>query len=108
MSQELVIRSVARSDILRQFQYLIEQEAPDAAQRFLEAVERAIDRLLEMPGIGAPQPFLHRHLKNVRAWPVPGFEDIRIYYQETKNGIRVVRVLHGKRDIRRIFARKST
>lgn len=108
MSQELVIRSVARTDILRQFQYLVEQGAPETAQRFLEAVERGIDRLLEMPGVGAPQPFQHRRLRNLRAWPVPGFEDIRIYYQETKNGIRVVRILHGKRDIRRIFARKST
>lgn len=107
MSRTLIIRSVARADILRQVRYLIEQDAPAAAERFPRAVDKALNRLLEMPGIGSPQDFTHPRLGEMRAWPVPGFEDLRVYYQEIPQSIRVVRVLHGKRDLRRIFSRRS-
>lgn len=30
-----------------------------------------------------------------------------IYYQEISGGIRVIRILHSKRNLRRIFSRKS-
>ena len=51
-----VIRLRAQDDILRQFRwYLIEQDAPDTAFRFLEAVEASFEQLLSMPYIGAPR-----------------------------------------------------
>jgi hypothetical protein len=37
------------------------------------------------------------------SWPVKGFEAIRIYYVEVPGCLRVVRILHGKRDVRRIL-----
>ncbi|MGA2596618.1 MAG: type II toxin-antitoxin system RelE/ParE family toxin [Bryobacteraceae bacterium] len=48
-----VIRPRARDDILRQFRwYLIEKDAPDAAFRFVDAVE--VERLVRMPNMGVP------------------------------------------------------
>jgi plasmid stabilization system protein ParE len=45
-----VIRPRAQDDILRQFRwYLVEQDAPDAAFRFVEAVEASVEQLLHMP-----------------------------------------------------------
>jgi plasmid stabilization system protein ParE len=36
------------------------------------------------------------------------FEAIRIYYLEVPGGLRVVRILHGKRDVRRILKQEKS
>jgi hypothetical protein len=43
----------------------------------------------------------------LRSWPVKGFEAIRIYYVEDPGSLRVVRILHGKRDVRRILKQEK-
>ena len=94
----------AREDILAQFRYYaLDQGVPDVGYRFLDAVEAAIARIGEMPAIGAPQHFEAPALAGMRAWPVPGFEDIRLYYLETADALLIVRVLHDKRDVRQIL-----
>jgi plasmid stabilization system protein ParE len=100
----LIVRSVARSDILRYVRYLLEQNARTAAERFPDAVEAALERLLDMPGLGAPQTFTHPKLGALRAWQVPGFQYMYIYYQEIPNGICVIRILDARRNLRRIFS----
>ena len=51
-----VIRPCARDDIIRQFRwYLIEQDASEAAFRFLDAVDESVGELLRMPEMGAPK-----------------------------------------------------
>lgn len=99
-----VIRSAAKDDILRQFRYyLVDQNSPEAASRFLKAVERTIDGIVQQPRAGAPKHLPNKSLAGLRSRSVPGFEDIRIYYLAHQSLIRVVRVLHGKRDINSIL-----
>ena len=58
-----VIRPRAQDDILQQFRwYLVEQDAPDAALWFLEAVEASVEQLLSMPHTGAPRELRDRTL----------------------------------------------
>jgi toxin ParE1/3/4 len=57
-----------------------------------------------MPSIGSPREFRSRRLRNIRMWPVKGFEEHLIFYRENDDGIEVIRVLHGKRDIEDIFS----
>ena len=99
MTKKLVLRSAARQDILDRSTYLAEQNAPAAALRFLNAVQEATAQIIEMPGIGSPRQFQNPRLSGLRSWPVPGFKAIRIYYLETDDAIRVVRVLHGMMDV---------
>lgn len=94
-----VIRPAAKRDILRQFLYLLDKDAPEAAARFIEAVEQTISKLTLQPTIGAPKEFKNPRLAGLRRWPVDGFEVIGIYYLPSKGVLRVVRVLHGKRDV---------
>jgi plasmid stabilization system protein ParE len=99
-----VIRPRARDDIMRQFRwYLVQQDAPEAAFRFLDAVEESIEQLLRMPNMGAPKPLRNPDLEGLRSWPVAGFEDMRIYHLVQNEILKVVRILHGKRDISRIL-----
>jgi len=45
-------------------------------------------------------------LAGLRSWPVAGFTAIRIYYLVDKR-VRVIRILHGKRDINPMLENES-
>jgi toxin ParE1/3/4 len=103
------IRTGARDDIVRQFRwYLVEQGTPDAAFRFVDAVEESVRQLLLMPDMGMPREIGNPALAGLRAWPVKGFEEVLIFYLVKGDTLRVVRVLHGRRDIDRILRKESS
>jgi toxin ParE1/3/4 len=103
-----VIRPRARDDIIRQFRwYLVEQDTPVAAFGFVEAVEESVNQLSLMPHLGAPRELRNAALKGLRIWPVQGFDDFLICYVTQSDTVRVIRVLHGKRDIDRILRKES-
>ena len=78
-----VIRPAARRDVLLQFEHYLKENASDVAARFLQAVEKAVEQLLEMPGMGAPKPLKNSSLTGLRSWPVSGFEEIRVARHKT-------------------------
>jgi toxin ParE1/3/4 len=95
-----VIRPLAREDILRQYRYLlIEQDVPEIAERFLIAIQDSIRQISRRSGIGVPVNLGNVKISTVRSWRVNGFPAIRIYYVVSDKTLRVIRVLHGKRDI---------
>ena len=97
---KFVIRPAAREDILRQYEYyLIEADNERVAARFLSAVQSAIAQVCRQPGTGAPKVLRNMKLAGLRSSPVRGFSDIRVYYLVSENILRIVRVLHGKRDL---------
>ena len=105
---KVVIRTAARRDILSQVAYLIDELAYDVALRFPNAVDEGIRQFRKNPGIGSPKRLRNPRLKGLRAWPVPGFEDMRIYYlQPGEKTLRIVRVLHGRRDVQSILEREQ-
>lgn len=81
----------------------IAEDNPNAAERFLEAAEAAFDLLASMPSMGRAVPFQGRTAQGIRMWRVQGFERYLIFYRAVEQGIEVVRVLHGARDIERLF-----
>jgi len=102
-----VIRPSAKDDITRQFRYYLLHDAVDAAARFLDAVDESIEALRRMPNLGAPKPLKNPLLAGLRAWPVKGFEDLSIYYLVQEDVLRVVQVLHGRRDIERLLGQEK-
>lgn len=99
-----VIRPAARADIIRQFRYyLLDRQAPDAALRFLDSVEKTIGEVVRHPAAGAPRRM--PALPGLRSWPVAGFDEIRVFYVATEQSVSIVRVLHGRRDLRHILGR---
>jgi toxin ParE1/3/4 len=101
-----VIRPRAKDDILRQFRYYLLENAFKAAARFLDAVDESIETICQMQHIGAPKEFKNAALAGLRSWPVKGFEDILIFYAVRVDVLRVIRVLHGRRDIKKILERE--
>ena len=93
----------ARRDIIEAALH-IAGDNPDAADRFLAAVEETFAALRRMPQMGAPRPFADSRLAGLRMFPVTGFTAYLTFYQpRDERSILVVRVLHGARDIGRIF-----
>ena len=69
------IRPAARDDILRQFHYyLVNQDRPEVANRFVEAVDRTVEKILRTPNAGAPKQLSNLSLAGLRSWPVDEFE----------------------------------
>ena len=91
---------------MRQFRYyLLSVDAPWIAIRFREAVSRTIQSLLisQNPHVGPRYSSSNARLQNLRSWPVVGFEAIRIYCPLDEDALHIIRILQGKRDVRRIL-----
>jgi len=56
--------------------------------------------------MGAPREIRNPALKGLRVWPVKNFEEFLIFYAVQGDTARVIRVLHGKRDIDRILKKE--
>ncbi len=104
-----VFRQAASDDVVRQFRYyLVDQNLPEVAERFRDAIRHTIESLRQHPLVGARYHLNAPQLHNLRSWPVAGFEAIRIYYLLDSSAIHIIRVLHGKRDLKRILERERT
>src|SRR5271157_1484550 len=94
----------ARDDVVRQFRYyLVTLNLAEVAVRFRDSVRRTVQALREHPLVGARYGSSNPQLRNLRSWPVAGFEAIRIYYLLDEDTLRIIRILHGKRDVKHIL-----
>ncbi len=100
---KIIKRPQAERDLEESFVFIGEKNL-DAALDFLAAAEEAFDLLAQLPHLGSPREFRSTRLRNVRMWHIKGFEDYLIFYRVTAQGIEILRVLHGKRDIESIFS----
>ena len=101
-SRRIAQRRQARIDAIEQA-VAIAADNPGAADRFFEAFQQTLELLAEMPGMGAPRPYRAPDLQGLRMHPVRGFPRHLLFYRPLADGIELVRVLHGKRNIERLF-----
>jgi len=59
--------------------------------------------ITDMPGIGERWPSSNPLLADMRVWRIEGFENHLIFYRPTVDGIDIIRVLHGARDIENLL-----
>jgi plasmid stabilization system protein ParE len=57
--------------------------------------------------MGALREIGNPALKGLRLWPVKDFDELLIFYVVAGDTVRVIRILHGKRDIDRILKKES-
>ena len=94
-----VKRTPAASGDLLEIWHYIAQDNLEAADRFLDTINEKCQLLAERPEMGPDRSDLGQH---VRSFAV---RDYLIYYLPIKNGIEVLRVIHGARDIPSVFGR---
>jgi toxin ParE1/3/4 len=78
---------------LRGIHAFIAQDNPTAGAHLISKIERACEGLSEMPGQGR---FRSEFAPGLRSFLVSPY---LIFYREQADGIEIVRVLHGARDI---------
>jgi len=101
-------RQAASDDLVRQFHYyLVTLNLPEIAVRFRDAVRRTVESLRQHPLVGPHYRSNAPQLQDLRSWRVTGFEAIRIYYRPDKDTLQIVRILHDKRDVKRILEREN-
>lgn len=96
--------TAAVADLIEIADYIAEHGSLAAADHFLLAAEETFTRLAAMPGSGIRYNPHHPALGDLRVTPVSGFRNYVVFYRPVEGGIRVVRLLHGARDIQRIIA----
>jgi|SRR5690242_17342795 len=69
----------------------------NAAERVVDEIVRTITKLAEMPGMGARR---EEFAPSLRSYPVGNY---LIFYRPAPGGIEVVHIVHGARDLERIF-----
>ena len=106
MKNRIIIHPKADQDLDEQFGY-IAHESADTAMRFLDAAQATFEQLAAMPELGSVWQLTNPLLANVRVWQVRGFKNHLVFYCPTDPGIRVIRVLHGARDITAIFEQEE-
>ena len=89
--------SLEASRDLEEVEEYISHNNPDAAVRLILSIREKCELLSRQPEIGSDRSEL---FQNLRGFPVGNY---LIFYLSTKNGIDVVRVLHGARDISKLF-----
>ncbi len=94
--------TAAQCDLDGIWEYIAEHD-PVAADRVLDAIA-ALARLLgAQPGLGTRCDHL---ASGLRQMPVRRYEYV-LFYSPIEEGIRLIRVLHGRRDIPTIFQEET-
>jgi toxin ParE1/3/4 len=98
VKRAVVVRPQARSELDDQAEY-IACDSLDAAIRFLRAAEATFDQLAGSPELGRRWESTHERLRGIRVWRVKGFPSHLIFYRPIAQGVEVLHVLHGARDL---------
>ena len=75
----------------------IAEETPTAADHWLDSLDEKCRLLARMPELGRKRPDL---APDLRGFPIGNYI---IFYRPVPDGIQVIRVLHGARDIPELF-----
>ncbi|MGE5608385.1 MAG: type II toxin-antitoxin system RelE/ParE family toxin [Bacillota bacterium] len=92
-----VIRSPRASLDLSEITDFIARDNVDAALRFLDEIDNILKKLADFPGLGRSRDELGPGL---RSFPAGNYV---LFYRVTADVVDLVRVLHGARDLERLF-----
>ncbi len=97
MSNFCRITPTASRDLESVMDYLAQRGSIETAERFLEKIDTKFKMLAQFPLIGCKRDELYPGLRSVP------LEDYLIFYRLVANGIEVMRVVGGYRDLEALF-----
>lgn len=93
------VRAQAESEIDSIARYIATRNL-EAGKRFYDAVEDALNKLAQFPGMGSRRTAQNPKLRELRSWPIAGYRNYLIFYLPLpEHGIDVLHVLHGARNL---------
>ena len=106
MSRRIIRSDLALADLEEQAEY-IRRSNPRAALRFLDAAEATFRMLASMPGLGQGHESENPLYQDLRCFPISKFRAHVVYYKPLADGIIVIRVVHGARDLDQVFGQED-
>ncbi len=105
MKRRILKKPRVDRDLIDHFAF-IARDKVEPAERFLRVAQESFDRLAADPLLGhnweSPMP----QLAGIRVYPMPSpFRNYLIFYRPTEDGIEVLTVLHGARDLQAVLER---
>lgn len=94
---QILFTPLAAEDLREIWTYLAENAGSESANKFLVEIRDKCQTLAEFPESGRLRPEL---LINLRSFP---FKHYNIFYMPLTNGVEVLRIVHGSRDIQQLF-----
>jgi toxin ParE1/3/4 len=107
LSGRYLIRPKADTDLDDQAAYLAENAAPEIGHRFLVAAHETFTLLASHPAMGWHPRLKHPDLASLRAFRILGFEKVLVLYRPIPDGVEVLRVIHGSKDIIKLLSREG-
>lgn len=91
----------AQADLIAIYRHYARKGGIRVADRFIAAAKATFQRLADMPDMGTRYNLDHRAFAGLRFLPLSSrFKVYLVFYRPLANGIEVIRVLHGARDLR--------
>ena len=103
MTPSYVVRPKANTDLEEQAFYYASEGSPEIGHHFLVAAHETFTLLAMQPEIGWRRRQKHPALKSLRIFRVSGFERIIILYRPVPNGVDILRVIHGSRNLQSLL-----
>jgi toxin ParE1/3/4 len=103
MTPRYSVSPAADQDLDDQAGYLAQAASLETALRFYDAAATTFAKIACNPGMGERRASARLRLADLRVGRVEGFEKHLIFYRPTDDGIEIVRVLHGARDLDRLL-----
>jgi toxin ParE1/3/4 len=104
-SPEIILAPCVEDELLAIWEY-IARDNPAAATRVAESAYETFAILAAKPDLGRPRKFRNTRLRNIRSWHICGFDNYVIFYRSIPQGIQVLHVFHGARDLDALFERE--
>jgi toxin ParE1/3/4 len=101
------VRPKADRDLDDQAFYYATEGSPELGHRFLVAAHETFSLLASQPNMGWHSQLKHSDLKTLRVFRVKGFERILILYLPLLDGVEILRVVHGSRDLLALLHREG-
>ena len=108
ISNRYVVRPKADQDLDHQAHYYAMESSSELGHRFLVAAHDTFALLSSQPQMGWRPRFRHANLSDLRIVRVIAFEKILVLYRPFADGVEVLRVVHGSRNLRAMLRRAGT
>jgi toxin ParE1/3/4 len=102
-----VVKPKADRDLDDYADYLSKEVSLNVALRFFDAAYRTFALLASQPNMGWRSRVKYPGLETLRVFRVSGFADRLILYRTLPNGVDILRVVDGSRDLRSLLRREG-
>lgn len=80
------------------YQWVADRSDPETALGFVLQIEEAAERLADFPNRGSPRNAIKEGLRSI-----PHARSVSIFYTVQLDQVRIVRVIHARRDLNAAF-----